>query len=505
VSAVIDMRLLVHGDNSISCIVAHGSNWPTLSSDVSKHLSAGRWVVVCCMGSMPWESFVQLYESASKYHNASCSRLFIVCSASGSIPRDASAMCLHCNASLSSAPGALFDAIYTSLLPLALPHNKSGMSVSQAYKHLATSRHAVFQLACCMVLAVQHDAFVNAAQSQDMRNKTFLKVLGARCASAANALFRHLREFPVANLSKGYTYATVDDIVTDCLKELSHWAPLCTASGRVVRQLQAGLQTIPCMYPCRPMPLNPFDSKQLLLMLDVLPPEREIHQLLQRRNVVPAVDDMVACVGRAVSMSMSHVCNIIQQLRALVRLAAGYCLGVASSFDLLSCARNIPLFPPISELSLFTSAGIMSLRTVVEQRVVPRYQALKSAATSTACGVPLGAFHVPYRLLSGARAHAARSRRLPIESLRVQASVVADLDKMGLPMLAVCDVFARNAILMTNKANDRDTLIFSAQSAQSQPLAFLFPVDADGDVKHNASAAAVAASPSVASELLRYV
>jgi hypothetical protein len=402
-----------------------------------------------------------------------------------------------------------------------------------------------------MVLAVQHHAFVNAAHTQDMRNKTFLKVLGARCASAANALFRHLREFPVANLPKGYTYATVDDIVTECLKELSHWAPWCTASrfvfslssmlgssapsaalheqsssdvvqhmatfcwpstmhqlkidvslltaaqGRAIRQLQAGLQTIPCMYPCRPMSLTHFDSKQLLLMLDFLPPEREIHQLLQRRDCVSAVDDMVACVGRAASMSMSHVCNVIQQLRALVRLAAGYSLGLASSFDLLSCARNIALFPPISEFSLFTSAGIMSLRAVVEQRVVPRYQALKSAATSSACGVPLGAFHVPYRLLSGARAHAARSRRLPIESLRVQASVVADLEKMGLPMLAVCDVFARNAIFTTNKANDRDTLIFSAQSAQPQPLAFLFPVDAEGDVKHNASAAADAALPIV--------
>lgn len=543
-SAVEEMRELVHGDRSVCCVVADGSSWPKLVSNVSNYLTAGHWVAVCCMVPLPWESFQQLFQSAAKCNN---SRLFIVCSASGSIPRDACAMCLLMNAPLSSSPSAFFNTIYQSILSSSSPHNTSGMSVSQAYKQLASSRQAAFQLACSMVLARQHDALVDMSHTQDMSNTNFLKMLGARCASASSAMFRHLREFPVPNLPKGYTYATVDDIVAECLKELSDWFPsscvsrfmfsLPTTLGSSIpnivlqeqggsdivehmttfawprslhqlkvdislfirkqgcesRQLQAGLQLIPCMYPYRSIPLIPFDSAQIHLMLDLLPSESELHHLLRRCDHVSAVDTIASCVSMVSSLSMFHVCHLIQQVRALLQNAEGYNLGLVSSFEMSSNTSNVAsICSIVPAFSLFTCVGIQSLHSAIRERIIPRYQALKSASACSASGVPLGAFYVPYRLLSAARTLAARTRSIPIQSLRIKASVVTGLDKLGHPILAVCDVFARNAIFTTTKANDCDTVIFSSQSFQPSPIAFLFTFDsADGHANPDASSGGV--------------
>jgi energy-coupling factor transporter ATP-binding protein EcfA2 len=532
-SAVAEIRELLHGDSSVVCLVAGGTNWPKLVSKVSENLSAGRWVMVCCMAFLPWESFAQLHESAAKYHKATRSRLFIVLCASSDLPRDASAMCLHLNAFLSTAPNTLFDSMYNYLLPHSLPQTHRNMAVAEAYKHLGSLRQAVFQLTCGLVLAAQHDVFIKLSPSFDLRNRTFLKALATRCASAANALFRHSREFPVANLPKGYTYPTVHDIVHEALKELSDWVAVAIVSrfirslpsvlgssappttlqeqggsdltqhmsnfhwpstlellkidaaqmvfvqGRDSRQLRVALQAVPCMCPCRSIPLIPFDSNQIPLLLDRLPAERELTLLLHRRDDFAVVDDMAACVGTIASMSISQTCTIMLQMRKLVAAAVGYTRGLVSCSDLLSISRSVPHSGHAApEFSIFSSAGIMSLGALIEHRLVPQFEALKLAKSCVKSGISLGAFHTPFRMLSAARSCAARALRTPLESVRVRASVVTGLEATGLPTLAVCDVFVRNAILTTNKGNDCDTLIFGSQSLQPLPITFVFSNDA---------------------------
>jgi hypothetical protein len=535
-SAVLEMREALHGDHNIFCLIADGSNWPRHISDISEKMSMGRWVIMFCTSALPWDSFMQLCENAAKYHGEITSRLFIVQSASVFMPRDASAMCLHLNASGQSSPNALFESIYMKLIPLSLPKSNGNMSVSDAFKHLASARQSVFQLVCSVVLAVRHDATINVQHTGDMRNRHFLKILGLRCAFAANALFKHFREFPKSNLPIGYTYATVDDVVKEGLKELNEWAPLSAASRfsssipsilgsaapsstlqqqggsdlmqhmasfcwpstvqqlnidvthlacvqkRDSKQLQDAMQTIPCVFPCRLMHVIPFDFAQIQSILDLLPSESEIRQLFTQRDCVSTADDMAACVGRVALLSMSHVCGIIHQLRAFIRGVVGYNNGLLSWIHLLS---GVPKFfsnflnTPI--ISLFSSVGIVTLRAAIEQRIIPRYRALKSAMKYSDAGVFLGAFHVPYRLIAVARLHAACVYNAPVESLRIQASVVAGIEKTGVPMLLVCDVFARNAILTTNKENDCDAIIFKSQSFQPLPVALIISKDATED------------------------
>jgi energy-coupling factor transporter ATP-binding protein EcfA2 len=546
-SAVQEMREQLHRDSSVVCVVADGTNWRGLVSKVCDNLSAGRWVVVCCMTSLPWDTFEQLHDGAAKYYKASLARLFIVLCAFGHLPRDASAMCLHLNASLSTAPSALFETMYAHLLPVSLPRSQRNMSVAEAFKHLGCSRLAVFQLVCAAVLSAQRDIQVKSYLSFDLRNRAFIKALGARCASAANALFRHSREFPVANLPKGYTYAAVDDVLREALEELSDWAPaaavssfirslssllgssapppalqeqggsdltqymssfcwpstlqtlkvdvaqLVYAQGRDSSQLQLRLQAVPCIYPCRSIPFVPFDCSQIHMLLELLPSERDLHLQLDQPHNSAGGDCMAACVSSMASLSMTEVCRMIVQMRMLIAAAIGYCQGLVSASELVSCARSVSYFCSISPdfFSIFTPVGIVNLRAAIQQRLLPQFEALKSASSCVQSGVSLGAFHVPVRLLSAARAHAARNLRIPLESVRVQASVVAGLDAIGAPLLAVCDVSARNAILTTSKGNDCDTLMFGSQSLNPLPLSFLFLSDASaGKVANDAAAGA---------------
>jgi hypothetical protein len=545
-SVVVEMRELLHGDSNVVCIVADGTNWPVLVSKVCENLSAGRWVAVCCMASVPWVPFVQLHESAAKHHKASRSRLFIALSASGDLPRDASAMCLHVNASVSTAPNALFEAIYTHLLPLSMPQTHRNMAVAEAFKHFGSARHAVFQLTSALMLTAQHDAFVTLSPSFDLRNRTFLKAVGARCASAANALFRHSREFPVANVPKGYTYPTVDDVVREALKEISDWLPVAVVSRfihslssvlgssappltlqeqggsdlvqhmssfswpstlqplkidvahlaflqrRDSKRIQFALEALPCIYPCRSTQLIPFDSNQVSLIFDCFPAERELSMLQRGRDDFSALDDMTACVGSVAAMSIARTCTNILHLRALVNAAVGYTRGLVSYSDLLSIVQSVKDICPIAAaFSIFTSAGIMQLRSAIEQQLAPQYEALKSAKSCVKSGVSLGAFHVPGRLLSAVRSLAARSLRIPLERVRVQSSVVPGVEAAEHPVLAVSDVLVRNAILTTNKSNDCDTFIFGSQSFQPLPLAFIFSNSAmDGKISDHSAAGA---------------
>ena len=247
-------------------------------------------------------------------------------------------------------------------------------------------------------------------------------------------------------------------------------------------QLQDAMQTIPCVFPCRVMHVNPFDFAQIQSILDLLPSESEIRQLFRQRDCVSTADDMAACVGRVASLSMSHVCGIIQQLRAFIRGVVGYNKGLLSWIHLLSgVPKFVSSFSNTPVVSIFSSVGIVTLRVAIEQRIIPQYQALKSAMRYSDAGVFLGAFHVPYRLLSVARLHAACVYNAPVESLRIQASVVAGVEKTGVPMLLVCDVFARNAILTTNKENNCDAVILKSQSFQPLPIALIISKDATED------------------------
>jgi len=553
-SVVVEMRGAVHGDDSVSCVVADGSNWSALVSNVSLHLSAGRWVMMHCMAALPWDTFVQLYEISEKYHNMSSARLFVVHSASGSLPRDACAMCLHLGVSLPSSPSSLFETVYTHLLPLCLPRTRPSMSVSEAFKHLAATRRAVFELTSAMVLAEQHSALADEANPGDLRNTTFIKALGARCASTANALFRHSREFPVANIPRGYTHATVSDIVKEGLKELNDWAPttvahrftfalnltlgnsaptaalqeqgtdevlqhmtgfrwpstlqqlkvdlvrLTATQARESVQLRAGLQSVPCLYPCRSLQLVPFDVTQLSMLLGLFPPRREWSQ--QQDSVSTAErgphDGFAVSVHMVASVELSHVCGSMQQLWALINAAHDYSRGLVSAFDLKSCVYESPATRTnIPAFSVFTSVGIATLRAAIAERVVLQYSALKFAANRTESGLLLGAFSVPFRLLSAARSHSARVQKVPVESLRIRASVVATLGAAR-PVFAVCDVACPNAIWTTNKGNDCDAVIFGSQSLQPLPLAFFIETDANAG-KSTGSGAVVGGGVRVAS------
>jgi hypothetical protein len=263
---------------------------------------------------------------------------------------------------------------------------------------------------------------------------------------------------------------------------------LAAIQARDSAQLRVGLQNIPCLYPCRTMPLVAFDVAQLSSLLDLFPPQREWTQQQNLSSTVESSshDAFAACVHSVASVELSRVCSIMQQLWALINAAHDYNQGLVSVFDLLSCAHESTLTRPnIPALSILTSAGIASLRDVVAQRILPQYSALNSAANRTEAGVSLGAFSVPFRLLSVARSHSARVRNVPVESLRIRASVVATSTAAAqsamsaLPVLAVCDAVCPNALWTTNKAHDCDAFIFGSQSFESLPLAFF--IDSDGN------------------------
>jgi hypothetical protein len=222
--------------------------------------------------------------------------------------------------------------------------------------------------------------------------------------------------------------------------------------------------------------LIPFDVAQVSSLLGLIPSEAEVQQVMQACRQVnsSSCESIASCVGSVAALSMSHVCGLMQRVRKLVQAQVGCIQGVISRCEFLFYAEEAAGFCcALRECDLFSSVGVASLRAVVVERIMPRYEALKSAASSSESGVVLGAFEVPYRLLSCFRLHVAQMKSSPVEYLRIRASVVARSGKAEQPTLPVCDIFARNAILTTGKNGVCDAVIFGSQSLYPVPVAFL--------------------------------